>query len=64
MDFLQVEKVCHCILIDAPAGARHWSHSCVAALDKGKTIVCELRLAVKPMANSHLQHLHVTLHQP
>jgi len=40
-------------LIVAPSGVRHLAHSCVAALDKGETIPCELRLAVNKMTSSH-----------
>jgi len=36
-----------------PAGARHLAHGCVATLEKGETIACELRLAVNQMTNSH-----------
>jgi len=50
------------ILIIAPAGASPLGHSCVAALEKGETIDCELRLAVAKMKNSHSQRLNVSLH--
>jgi len=51
-----------CTFIDAPAGARHLAHGCVATLEKGETIACELRLAVNQMTNSHWQRLNVSLH--
>ena len=56
------------ILIAAPAGACLLGHSCVAALEKALThqimaIVCELRLVVTKMKNSHLHRLNVSLHQ-
>ncbi len=35
-----------------PKGAKERSHSGVAALEKGKTILCALRLAVKPLFGS------------
>ena len=38
----------------APSRAGHLSHSCVAALEKGTTIVSELRLAVNQMTNSYV----------
>jgi len=51
-----------CTLIAAPAGACHLAHSGGAALEKGATIPCKLRLAVTQMKNSHSQPLYVTLH--
>jgi len=51
-----------CTLIVARSGARHSAHSCVVALEKGKAIICELRLAVSQMTNSHSQRLKDTVH--
>ena len=62
----------HSTLIVAPAGLRnismgHLAHSCVAALEKGMTIACELRLAMNQMTHkfidkAHSQCLKVTVH--
>jgi len=54
-------------LIVAPLGPKnihmvHSAHNCVAALEKGK-IICELRLAVKRMTNSHWQRLKIAAHK-
>jgi len=49
-------------LIAAPAGACPFGRSVVAALEKGETIACELRLAVTKMKNSHSHRLNVSLH--
>lgn len=56
-----------CTLIAAPAGAHPIAHICAIshklwALEKGKAIACEQRLAVSNMTNSHSQRLHVTAH--
>ena len=57
----------HSTLIVAPAGAWHLAHSFVAALEKGMTIACELRLAMNQMTHkfidkAHSQCLKVTVH--
>jgi hypothetical protein len=51
-----------CTLIIAPSGTRHLAHSCVAPLEKGEAIPCELRLAVNQMTSSHSQRLMVAVH--
>jgi len=38
-----------------------FTRNCLKALEKGKTIACELRLAVTKMTNSHLRRLNVSL---
>jgi hypothetical protein len=60
--FLNYLSPLSCTLINAPSGTCHLAHSCVAPLEKGKAIPCELRLAVNQMTSSHSQRLMVAVH--